>query len=207
MLLVGLTGGLGSGKTTAARMLADRGAVVVDADRLARDALEPGTTAFESVCELFGRDILDPAGRIDRQELAARVFADETKRRALESITHPEVFRLLAETVDAHRGTDHVIVFDAALIVETGFHEAVDILVVVSAPQEAQVRRAAESRGMDEDEARSRIAAQADPARREGVADIVIRNDGDLEDLEARVDELWRELRARSASEPGPRGR
>jgi dephospho-CoA kinase len=91
--------------------------------------------------------------------------------------------------------------------VETGFHEAVDILVVVSAPEEAQVRRAAESRGMDEDEARSRIAAQADPARREGVADIVIRNDGDLEDLEARVDELWRELRARSASEPGPRGR
>lgn len=199
MLLVGLTGGLGSGKSTVARMLADRGAVVVDADRLARQALEPGTPAFERACELFGRDILDDEGRIDRRELAARVFADETKRHALESITHPEVFRLLAETVEAHRGTDDVIVFDAPLIVETGFHEAVDVLVVVAASEANQVRRVADARGMDEEEARSRIAAQADPGRREGVADIVIRNDGDLATLEDEVDRVWRELRARGA--------
>jgi dephospho-CoA kinase len=154
VLLVGLTGGLGAGKSTAARMLGQHGAVIVDADELARRALEPGTPGFEQVCDVFGRNILDAEGRIDRRQLAARVFADEGKRRALESITHPEVFRLLAETVESHRGTDHVVVFDAALIVETGFHEAVDVLVVVTAPEEDQVRRVAGDRGMTEDERR-----------------------------------------------------
>jgi dephospho-CoA kinase len=206
VLLVGLTGGLGSGKSTVARMLADRGAVIVDADELSRKALEPGTPGFERVCDLFGQDILDEGGRIDRRELATRVFADETKRLALESITHPEVFRLLAEALEAHRGTDDVVVFDAPLIVETGFHDAVDVLVVVAADEALQVQRVAEARGMSEDEARSRIAAQADPAARENLADVVIRNDGDLAALERRVDELWRELRSRPASAPGGQG-
>lgn len=200
MLLVGLTGGLGAGKSTVARMLSERGAVVVDADDLARTALEPGTPGFEQVCDVFGRDILDAEGRIDRRELAARVFADEGKRRVLESITHPEVFRKLAEAVEDLRGTDAVVVFDAALIVETGFHEAVDVLVVVTATTEDQVRRVAGDRGMEEDEARARIAAQADPARREALADVVIRNDGDLASLERQVDDLWAELRRRAAS-------
>jgi dephospho-CoA kinase len=200
MLLVGLTGGLGSGKSTVARMLDERGAVVVDADELGRKALEPGSPGFEQVCDVFGRDILDPEGRIDRRELAARVFADEGKRRVLESITHPEVFRRLAETVEELRGTNTAVVFDAALIVETGFHEAVDVLVVVTAPLEDQVRRVAADRGMGEDEARSRIGAQADPRRREALADVVIRNDGDLASLERQVDDLWAELRRRAAS-------
>jgi dephospho-CoA kinase len=200
VLLVGLTGGLGAGKSTVARMLSERGAVVVDADDLARTALEPGTPGFEQVCDVFGRDILDAEGRIDRRELAARVFADEGKRRVLESITHPEVFRKLAEAVEDLRGTDAVVVFDAALIVETGFHEAVDVLVVVTAPTEDQVRRVAGDRGMEEDEARARIAAQADPAQREALADVVIRNDGDLASLERQVDDLWAELRRRAAS-------
>jgi dephospho-CoA kinase len=199
MLLVGLTGGLAAGKTTVARMLRDRGAVVVDADELARKALEPGTQGFEQVCDLFGRDILDAEGRIDRGELASRVFADEGRRRTLESITHPEVFRMLAEAVEAHRGTDAVVVFDAPLIVETGFHEAVDVLVVVTATPEVQVQRVARDRGMSEDGARSRIAAQVDPSRREGLADVVLRNDGDLEELERQVEDLWRELRKRAA--------
>jgi dephospho-CoA kinase len=199
MLLVGLTGGLGAGKSTVARLLAEHGAVVVDADELARKALEPGTSGFEQVCDLFGRDILDPGGRIDRRELAARVFADEGKRRALESITHPEVFRLLAETVEAHRGTDAVVVFDAPLIIETGFHEAVDVLVVVTAPEEAQVERVVRERGMAEGEARARIAAQVGEARRNELADLTIPNDGDLEQLRSRVDELWRELTGRQA--------
>jgi dephospho-CoA kinase len=198
VLLVGLTGGLGAGKSTAARMLGERGAIVVDADELARKALDPGTPGYEQVCDLFGRDILDEEGRIDRRELAARVFEDETKRRALESITHPEVFRLLAETVEAHRGTDAVAVFDAALIVETGFHSAVDVLVVVTAPEEAQVERATRNREMSEQEARARISAQADPAAREAVADIVIRNDGDLDALGRQVDEAWAELARRA---------
>jgi dephospho-CoA kinase len=199
MLLVGLTGGLGTGKSTVARLLAERGAVVVDADELARRALEPGTSGFEQVCDLFGRDVLDPQGRIDRRELAARVFADEGKRRALESITHPEVFRLLAATVEAHRGTDAVVVFDAPLIIETGFHEAVDVLVVVTAPEEAQVERVVRERGMSEGEARARIAAQVGEARRHELADLTIANDGDLEQLRSRVDELWRELTRRQA--------
>lgn len=199
MLLVGLTGGLGAGKSTVARLLAERGAVVVDADELARRALEPGTSGFEQVCDLFGRDILDPWGRIDRRELAARVFADEGKRRALESITHPEVFRLLAETVEAHRGTDAVVVFDAPLIIETGFHEAVDVLAVVTAPEEAQVERVVRERGMSEGEARARIAAQVGEDRRYELADLTIPNDGDLDQLRSRVDALWRELASRQA--------
>jgi dephospho-CoA kinase len=194
MLLVGLTGGLGAGKSTVAHLLAERGAVVVDADELAHRALEPGTPGFEQVCDLFGRDILDRRGRIDRRELAERVFADEEKRRALESITHPEVFRLLAETVEAHRGTDAVVVFDAPLIIETGFHEVVDVLVVVTAPQEAQIERAVRDRGMSEEEARARIEAQVDEARRRELADVVVRNDGHLEQLRSRVDDLWAEL-------------
>jgi dephospho-CoA kinase len=199
MLLVGLTGGLAAGKTTVARMLRDRGAVVVDADELARKALEPGTPGYEQVCDVFGRDVLDDDGRIDRHELAARVFSDERRRRALESITHPEVFRMLAETVEAHRGTDAVVVFDAPLIVETGFHQAVDALVVVTAPREVQVERVARDRGMDEGEARSRIEAQVDPSRREGLADVVIHNDGDMGALERQVEGLWQELQRRAA--------
>ena len=194
MLLVGLTGGLGAGKTTVARMLGQRGAVVVDADDLARRALDPGTPGFEQVCDLFGRDVLGQDGRIDRRELARRVFGDEAKRRALESITHPEVFRLLAEAVEQHRGTDRVIVFDAALIVETGFHSAVDFLIVVTAPEAAQVERVMRERGMSEEEARARIASQADPAAREALADVVIRNDGDLVALERQVGEVWTQL-------------
>jgi dephospho-CoA kinase len=198
MLLVGLTGGLGAGKTTVARLLAERGAVVVDADELARKALDPGTSGYEQVCDLFGRDILDHAGRIDRRELAARIFADEGKRRALESITHPEVFRLLAETVEAHRGTDAVVVFDAPLIIETGFHQAVDVLVVVTAPQEAQVERGFRERGMSGSEARARLASLVGEARRRELADLTISNAGDLGTLADRVEELWQELRRRS---------
>jgi dephospho-CoA kinase len=199
MLLVGLTGGLGAGKSTVARLLAERGAVVVDADELARSALDPGTPGFEQVCDLFGRDILDAEGRIDRRELAARVFGDEAKRRALESITHPEVFRLLADKVESYRGSEAVVVFDAPLIIETGFHEGVDVLVVVTAPQDAQVERVMRERGMSEDEARARIGAQVEGARREELADVVIRNGGDLEDLRSRVDDLWGELVRRQA--------
>jgi dephospho-CoA kinase len=200
MLLVGVTGGLGAGKSTVARMLADRGAIVVDADELARRATEPGTRAYQEVCALFGDDVLNPSGELDRAAIAARVFADEEKRRALESIIHPEVFRMLAETVEANQGTDAVVVFDAPLIVETGFHDACDVVVVVTAPEEERVARVARARGMGEVDARSRIAAQIPPEEREAVADVILPNDGDLGALEERVDELWRDL-ARRAGE------
>jgi dephospho-CoA kinase len=197
--VVGLTGGLGAGKSTVARMLADRGAVVVDADELAREALEPGTAAFERASELFGDEVLTPEGKIDRRALGALVFADPEKRRTLEEITHPEVFRRLAEVVQAHRDTDDVVVFDAPLIVETGFHESCDVLVVVTAPNDEQVRRVTRARGMSEEAARSRIEAQASPERRESLADVIIRNDGDLEALERDVDALWTDLRRRAS--------
>jgi dephospho-CoA kinase len=198
LILVGLTGGIGSGKTTVAGMLAGRGAVVVDADELAREALEPGTRAFKHVSDLFGDDVLTHDGRIDRTALAGVVFSDEEKRRALESITHPEVFRLLAETVEKFRDTDDVVVFDAPLIIETGFHEAVDLLVVVTAPVEQRIERVRRDRGMSEAEAAVRIAAQAEPEARDAAADVLIHNDGDLEELEARVDELWDQISARA---------
>ena len=171
---------------------------MVDADELARETLEPGTRAFKHVCDLFGDEVLTRDGRIDRGALARLVFSDEEKRRALESITHPEVFRLLAETVEQFRDTDDVVVFDAPLIIETGFHEAVDMLVVVTAPVEQRIERVRRDRGMTEAEAAVRIAAQADPEARDAAAHVLIHNDGELEELEARVDELWGDLSARS---------
>lgn len=198
MLLVCLTGGLGSGKTTVGRMLQRRGAVLVEADELARRALDPGAPAFDRAVDLFGRDVLRPDGSLDRPALARAVFADEAKRRALEAIVHPEVFRGLAGTLDALRGTDAVVVFDAPLVVETGFHRECDVTVVVSAPADRRLERVARGRGMSEEEARARMAAQATDREREAAADVVVRNDGTLEDLDARVGALWDDLRRRA---------
>lgn len=195
MLLVGVTGGLGAGKSTVARMLGDRGAVVVDADELARGTLDPGTRTYEQICELFGDDIVEPDGRLDRAAIAARVFEDPEKRAALESIVHPEVFRRLAETVEAHRGTDAIVVFDVPLLVETGFQDACDVVVVVTAPEDQQVKRAMRDRNMSREDAAARIAAQVAPDTREAAADVLIRNDGELRDLERQVDALWADLR------------
>lgn len=199
MLLVGLTGGLGAGKSTVAAMLSHRGAVVVDADELARRALEPGTAAFEQVCDLFGDSVVLPDGGLDRRAIAARVFADEAKRRALESIVHPEVFRGLAESLERYRGTDSIVVFDAPLIVETGFHRECDVVVVVEALVEDQVARARAHRGLDPEEARARIAAQTSPEERAAVADVILKNDGSLEELERQVEALWEDLQRRAA--------
>jgi dephospho-CoA kinase len=200
LLLVGLTGGLGAGKTTVARMLGDRGAVVIDADELARRALEPGTRAYQQVCDLFGDEVVGPSGALDRSAIAERVFADQDLRRALESITHPEVFRLLAQEVETLRGTDSVVVFDVPLLIESGFHRVVDVVVVVTAPEALQMERV-RTRGMTEESARARLQAQADPADREAAADLIIENAGTLEDLERRVDEVWAELRLRGSGQ------
>lgn len=199
MLLVGLTGGLGAGKSTVARMLAERGAVVVDADELARRAIEPGTPGHHKVLELFGDDAEAADGSIDRRALARVVFEDAEARRALESITHPEVFRMLAEEVERRHDTDEVVVFDAPLIVETGFDRETDVLVVVTADPEIQLERVL-ARGMGRSEAEARIAAQASPEEREARADEILRNDGDLRDLERQVDALWVRLRREAAA-------
>ena len=199
MLLVGLTGGIGAGKTTVARMLADRGAVVVDADRLARDAVAPGTPGHARILEEFGPDVAGPDGGIDRAALAARVFDDPDLRRLLESITHPFVFEGIRRTVEEHRDRDTVVVFDAALLMETGFDEACDVVVVVTAPLEERIERVA-ARGTPPEEARRRATAQMDEAERVRRADRVIDNGGDVRELERQVDALWRELTSRLAA-------
>ena len=197
MLLVGLTGGIGSGKSTVARLLEKRGAVVFDADLLAREAVEPGTPGHASVIERFGADVLAPGGELDREALASVVFADPSARRDLEEIVHPEVRRLFAEGSEAYRDTDRVVVFSAPLLVETGMHTAFEILVVVSATVATQIERLMRQRGMSESSIRARIVAQAPLEDKAAVADFLVDNEGTLDELESQVDRLWSDLSAR----------
>jgi len=199
VLLVGLTGGIGSGKSTVSRMLAERGAVVIDADDLARRAVEPGSPGLERVVDAFGPGVRASDGSLDREAVAAKVFADPDARRTLESITHPEVFRLYRDEVDRYRETDRVVVFDAPLIVETGAADGFDLLVVVSASEDAQVKRLMADRGMSELAARDRIASQLPLEDKVRVADVVIRNDGAVDELVPQVDELWAQLQRRAS--------
>jgi dephospho-CoA kinase len=198
VLLVGLTGGIGSGKSTVARMLEKRGAVVFDADVLAREAVEPGTPGHAAVIERFGANVLAPGGELDREALASIVFADPAARRDLEAIVHPEVRRRFAEGTEEYRDTDRVVVFSAPLLVETGMHSAFEVLVVVSASNDRQIDRLMRDRGMSEDAVRSRIAAQAAPETRAEVADVLVDNEGTIEELEQQVERLWFDLSARS---------
>ena len=200
MLLVGLTGGIGSGKSTVARMLEERGAVVLDADAFAREAVEPGTPGYRAVVDRFGAAVVGPAGALDREALARVVFADPRARADLEAIVHPEVRRRFAERAEPYRGTDRVVVYMAPLLVETGATGAFDVLVVVSATVGAQVERLVRERGMSEEDARARIAAQAPLEDKAAVADVIVDNDGPLEELEPQVDRLWEDLRSRAAS-------
>jgi dephospho-CoA kinase len=203
MLLVGLTGGIGSGKSTVARLLEERGAVVFDADVLARRAVEPGAPGHDAVVERFGSNVLLPGGALDREALASIVFADPAARRDLEAIVHPEVRRLFAEGCERYDGTDAVVVFGAPLLVETGMHTAFDLLIVVSSPVERQIERLMRDRGMSEAAIRARIAAQLPLEEKAAVADVLIENDGSLEDLERQVDRVWAELRQRALATTG----
>lgn len=200
MLLVGLTGGIGSGKSTVARMLERRGAVVFDADVLARQSVEPGTPAYGAIVERFGAHVLAPGGDLDREALASIVFADPAARRDLEAIVHPEVRRLFAEACEHYRDTDAVVVLSAPLLVETGMHTAFDVLIVVSATERTQIERLMRDRGMSEEKVRARIAAQAPLEDKAAVADVLIDNEGTLEELEAQVERVWEDLRARAAA-------
>ena len=194
MLLVGLTGGIGTGKSTVARMLEKRGAVVFDADVLARQAVAPGTPGFDQVIERFGPNVLAPGGGLDREALASIVFSDPAARRDLEGIVHPEVRRMFAEGCEEYRDSDRVVVFSAPLLVETGMHTAFDRLIVVSAPVATQIERLMRDRGMAERDVQARIAAQLPLEAKAEVADILVDNEGTLEDLERRVERVWRDL-------------
>jgi dephospho-CoA kinase len=200
VLLVGLTGGIGSGKSTVARMLEERGAVVFDADLLAREAVEPGTPGHKTVIERFGADVLAPGGELDREALASIVFADPSARRDLEQIVHPEVRRLFAEGSEAYRDTDRIVVFSAPLLVESGMHTAFEILVVVSATVATQIERLMRQRGMSEPAIRARIDAQAPLEEKAAVADFLVDNEGTLAELQSQVERLWHDLSARAVA-------
>ena len=200
MLLIGLTGGIGSGKSTVARLLEKRGAVVFDADLFAREAVEPGTPGHAAVIERFGADVLAPGGELDREALASIVFADPAARRDLEQIVHPEVRRLFAEGSEAYRDTDRVVVFSAPLLVETGMHTAFEILVVVSATVATQIDRLMRQRGMSEPSIRARIDAQAPLEDKAAAADFLVDNEGSLDELESQVEQLWNDLSTRAVA-------
>jgi dephospho-CoA kinase len=200
VLLVGLTGGIGSGKSTVARLLEKRGAVVFDADLLAREAVEPGTPGHTAVIERFGADVLAPGGELDREALASIVFADPAARRDLEQIVHPEVRRLFAEGSEAYRDTDRVVVFSAPLLVETGMHTAFEVLVVVSATVATQIERLMRQRGMSEPSIRARIDAQAPLEDKAAAADFLVDNEGSLDELESQVEQLWNDLSTRAVA-------
>ena len=190
MLLVGLTGGIGSGKSTVARMLEKRGAVVFDADVLARQAVAPGTPGFDRVVERFGPNVLAPGGDLDREALASIVFADPAARRDLEAIVHPEVRRMFAEGCEEYEGTGRVVVFSVPLL-------------VVSTSVETQVERLMRERGLSEAAIRARIAAQLPLEAKAEVADVIIDNEGTTEELEGQVDRVWRDLQARAKATTG----
>jgi dephospho-CoA kinase len=198
MLLVGLTGGIASGKSTVSAMLAERGAQVIDADHIARQVVLPGSRAWCRIRDHFGPGVLHPDGQLDRQALADIVFADQAKLTVLNEITHPEIFARIADRLEAHHDQDVVVVLDAALLIEAGLAEGVDVVLVVHSPREIQVERLT-ARGMGERDAGSRIAAQLAPEKRLARADIVIDNSGTLEDLGRRVDEVWKQLEQRLA--------
>lgn len=201
MLTVGLTGGIGSGKSAVSRLLAGHGAAVVDADLVAREVVERGTAGLARVVERFGPEVLQPDGTLDRAALGARVFADPHELQALNAIVHPLVGERTAELLEQARGSGTlVVVHDVALLVENDLAGSYDAVVVVAAEPATQLDRLVRLRGMAEHEARQRIAAQAPLAAKLAVATHVVHNDGALQDLAPQVDRLWRELTSRSAA-------
>ena len=196
-LRVGLTGGIGSGKSEVARLLAAHGAVVIDSDVLAREVVAPGTEGLVEVVSAFGPGVLTPSGDLDRPALGRLVFADQAARVRLEAIVHPRVRRRAAE-IEAAAAPDAVVVHDVPLLVETGQADRFDEVVVVDVPEEVQVERLARLRGMAEEDARARIAAQASRTERLAAATVVVDNAGSLDELRSRVDQVWDGLRART---------
>ncbi|MBA2751052.1 MAG: dephospho-CoA kinase [Actinobacteria bacterium] len=192
MVLVGLTGGIGSGKSTVAQMLRERGAVVVDADAVAHQVMEPGGVAYRAVVDRFGPEVVAPDGAIDRPRLAEVVFADSAALADLNAIVHPAVREVMAERAQAEASTDHVVVLEIPLLVESGAaRPGMAGVMVVDCPVDVAVNRVIRHRGMREGEVRARIAAQATREERLAAADVVIDNSGAPEDLAAEVDRAW----------------
>lgn len=199
MLRVGLTGGIGSGKSAVSALLASHGAVVIDYDQLAREAVEPGSPALAEIAQRFGGEVIAADGTLDRPALAAIVFDDPPALHDLNAITHPAIGRLaVAHEVAAH--PDAIVVHDNPLLVEMGAAERCDVVIVVDVPEDVQVERLVTLRGMSEMDARARIAAQAPREKRTGAADLLIDNTGPLNELARIVGGVWDELVSRAAS-------
>ncbi|MEV3885501.1 dephospho-CoA kinase [Streptomyces griseoincarnatus] len=202
MLTVGLTGGIGAGKSEVSRLLVQRGAVLIDADRIAREVVEPGTPGLAAVVEAFGKEILAEDGSLDRPRLGALVFNDPDMLATLNSIVHPLVGARSRELEEA-APEDAVVVHDVPLLTENGLARLYDVVIVVDASTGTQLDRLVRLRGMSEEDARARMAAQATREQRRAVADIVIDNDVPLDALERRIEEVWADL-VRRAREPRP---
>lgn len=204
MLVVGLTGGIGAGKSSVAHLLAQRGAVVVDADAVAREVVEPHGPAHAAVAERFGPSVVLGDSTIDRAALADIVFEDQAALDDLNGIVHPEVEAVVARRLASEAAGDRVVVLEVPLWVEKGYHHAAGV-IVVDAPEETVLRRLMEQRGMAEADVRRRVAAQASRQDRLAQADFVIRNVGSRDDLRRQVDDAWawiQSLRPRPAATP-----
>lgn len=202
MLRIGLSGGIGSGKSTVSAQLAELGAVVIDADRIAREVVAPGTPGLAEVVERFGPGVLDDQGGLDRPALGRVVFADQAAREDLEAITHPRIAERTRALV-REAPADAVVVHDVPLLVEKGMAPSYDLVVIVDAPEEERLRRLVQDRGLAADEARRRMSNQADGAARRRAADVWLDNSGDVADLKEAVDRMWRERVLARVGAPG----
>jgi dephospho-CoA kinase len=198
VLRVGLTGGIGSGKSEVSKRLAAQGAIVIDADAIARQVVEPGTPGLAEVVEAFGPEVLLPDGHLDRSRLGDIVFADERLRARLNGITHPLVGARMRE-LEQGAGPQAIVVHDVPLIAENNLAGAYDLVVVVDVPPRIQLDRLVRHRGMTREQAKARMAAQASRADRLAIADVVVDNSGPLADLDRQVGDLWAELTRRAS--------
>ena len=194
MLLVGLTGGIGSGKSTVSAMLAERGAIIIDGDAVVRELQQPGSPVVEAIAARF-EGVVGDDGHLDRSALAAIVFNDPAALADLNGIVHPPLGEEIRRRIDVERATDHVVVLDLPLLTERPRSD-LDATIVVDVDPEIAVERLAKSRGMDEADARARMANQASREQRVAIATHVLDNSGDVDALESQVDAVWAELRA-----------
>jgi dephospho-CoA kinase len=197
VLKVGLTGGIGAGKSEVSKRLVARGAVLIDADAIAREVVEPGSAGLAAIVREFGAGVLLPDGTLDRPKLGSIVFGDPERLAALNAITHPLIGRRSQERLEA-APQDAIVVYDMPLLTEGNLASLHDVVIVVDVPVEVQITRLVERRGMTEADAKARIAAQATREQRRAIADHVIDNTGSLTELDARVDEVWADLVKRS---------
>lgn len=191
VMLIGLTGGIGAGKSTVAQLFEERGVPIVDADAIARDVGKPGQPALAELVEHFGDSILGADGELNRGKLAEVAFADAESHEALNAIMHPAISAETSKRIDALRGDHPVIVHDVPLLVEAGLAGNYDLTVLVDTPAELRLQRLTELRGMDPEDAKKRIAAQATDEQRRAVCDVALDNSGDIEHLRAQFEQMW----------------